>query len=396
MSTDQTLLFQLDRPGATAQLVYAPWATRTVKIEVKTAKDMPALRIRPKGIRPDEVKAGIFRAFPDDNNNFIISWGGGHEPGPCVRAKDFLKAFEQCIPVQAGSGAVLFFNVNHVGPAVPESATITFEAFEEKTNRVYATLRVRLLKPAQLPNHQARVKRYQKGVWQASGDSLLQYDSRWWPLPVSFVPGTADPLTIRRQNNSLVVWWGERESAVITDHTSPTILDDNAIYFDLFHFDEWHVALRIWFFWLDKNIGNGFFFGRHEVPDAERFDLLIRRRDGQVTLACTDLHWREIWGKVNKGETMRATLGLTLEVKGKLAEEELGKVLNVWQKEKGQDYQEPYNPIEYIRRLAAGLGPTRVVRGKGTEAHLPTIHNMTQVSEANRPSRMTSSDVRLG
>jgi hypothetical protein len=210
------------------------------------------------------------------------------------------------------------------------------------------------------------------------------------------VPGTADLLTVRRDQNNLRVFWGERETAVITDHTNPTILDDHAIYFDLSQFDEWHLALRIWFFWLDKNIGSGFFIGRHEVPDAERFDLLIRKKDGQVTLACTDLHWREMWGQINQGETMRATLGLNFETKTKLAEEELSKVLNIWQKEKGQDYIDPYNPIEYISRLAMGLGQERVVRGKGTEAHIPTIHNMTQVREPNRPSRMTSSDVRLG
>lgn len=396
MPTDHKILFQLDRPGATVRLDYTPWATRTLKVEIKTNKEMPALRVRPKGIRPDELKAGVFRAFPDNDNSLIISWGGGHEPGPCVRAKDFLKAFEQCQPVEPGSASVLFFNLTHIGPAVPDAATMTLEAFEEKTNRVYSTLRIYLQKPADFPANAMRLAQTKKGEWKASGDSMPTYDPRWWPGDVSYVPGTAESLTIRRVDNTLKVYWGERETAVITDHTSPTILDDNALYFDLFHFDEWHVALRLWFFWLDKNIGGGFFFGRHEVPDAERFDLLIRKRDGQVTLACTDLHWREMWGQVHKGEAMQATLGLNRETKQKLLNEEVGKLLNAWQQEKGQDYTEPYNPIEYISRLAAGLGPTRVVRGKGTEAHIPTIHNMTQISEPNRPSRMTSSDVRLG
>jgi hypothetical protein len=160
----------------------------------------------------------------------------------------------------------------------------------------------------------------------------------------------------------------------------------------LFDFDEWHVALRIWFFWLDANIGDGFFIGRHEVPDAERFDLLIRKKDGVVTLACTDLHWREVWGQV-VGGPLQATLGMSRETKLKLAQEKLNELWSVWEEGEEQHYDGIYNPTEdYIPRMARRFGQMIVVKKKGTEAHLPMLHNVTQTD----PSRWTSSDVRLG
>jgi hypothetical protein len=158
------------------------------------------------------------------------------------------------------------------------------------------------------------------------------------------------------------------------------------------------VALRIWFFWLDKNIGKAFFVGRHEVPDAERFDMLIRRQDGATTLACTDLHWRETWGRVTRGEPLKATLGLSREAKIKLAEGAMSKMWRVWQRAEDVDHKRPYNPLPYIERMAATLGQEAVgtVRAKGTEAHLPALQNVETTDEDGRPPRMTSSDVRLG
>ena len=50
------------------------------------------------------------------------------------------------------------------------------------------------------------------------------------------------------------------------------------------------------------------------------------------------------------------------------------------------------NPIDpYIRRLAAREA-TVTLKARGTEAHVPMLHNVEQ----RRPSRMTSSDVRRG
>ncbi|MCB9423065.1 MAG: hypothetical protein H6667_24915 [Ardenticatenaceae bacterium] len=393
----EVISFPLDRAPGTAKLVYRPWGTRTLKLSVSTGSVTPALRIRPSTIHPDDDANNIFRAYADDSDAFIISWGGGHEPGPCLKSKDVLHAFEQCTEMQPGDSSMIFFNVRHVGPDLPETATVTIEAYNEESGDVFAALPVTLQKPAAYPASAVRLLEASPNVWQPQGDMLAQYDPRWWPKDVAYVAAGDLPLAVVRQEASLSVQWQGKETATITDDTKPSILDMDGVAFELFYFDEWHVALRVWFFWLDANVGGGFFIGRHEVPDAERFDMLIRRADGYVTLACTDLHWREVWGEATSSP-LRATLGLSRETKLKLAEEELGKLWGTWKGDKQLEHDRVYNPMRFIERLAEERGKEQagVQRAKGTEAHLPMLHNVEQRFEEGKPPRMTSSDVRLG
>ena len=395
--TGETISFPLDEVPETAVLVYRPWGTRTLKLSVSTSSVTPALRIRPSTIHPDDTANKIYRAYADDSDAFIISWGGGHEPGPCLKSKDVLHAFEQCTEMEPGDSSMIFFNISHVGPDVPEAATVTIEAYNEENGAVFAALPVILQKPAAYPVGAVQFQETDSSVWQPQGDRLAMYDPRWWPKGVGYVAAGELPLTIKRQDTTLSIKWQGKEVATIADDTKPSILDMDGVAFELFHFDEWHVALRIWFFWLDAKVGGGFFIGRHEVPDAERFDMLIRRADGYVTLACTDLHWREVWGETT-GSPLRATLGLGRESKLKLAEEEMGKLWGTWKGEKQLDHSRVYDPMRFIARLAEEKGKESpdTLRAKGTEAHLPMLHNVEQRHEDGRPPLMTSSDVRLG
>ncbi|MCB8944585.1 MAG: hypothetical protein H6658_12615 [Ardenticatenaceae bacterium] len=390
--------FQLDKPGSGASIEYRPWGTSTLKVQVTTQTAMPPLRIRPQQVNLSETACGLFRAFADDSQSFIVSWGGGNEPGPCTKAEDYLMAFEKCVDLLPGDNSVVFFNVSHVGPDVPETAVITLQAYNETSGDVVASLPIQIKRVATYHEDAVQLVAAEPGLWRPQGSRLPTYDPRWWPRPVNYVPAGDLPLTIRKGSNELLVQWQGRNAATVTDHTQPTILDLGDISYELFQFDEWHVALRIWFFWLDKNIGKTFFVGRHEVPDAERFDMLIRRKDGATTLACTDLHWRETWGQVKRGEPLAATLGLSTDTKIKLAKEALGKVWQVWRRDEAVDHKRPYDPLTYIERMAATLGQESVgnVRAKGTEAHLPALVNVETSDQPGRPPRMTSSDVRLG
>ena len=390
--------FQLDQPGSGASIDYRPWGTSTLKVQISTKSAMPPLRLRPKNVHLAEAEAGLFRAFADDSEAFIVSWGGGNEPGPCTKAEDFLMAFEKCVDLEPGDSSVVFFNVGHVGPDVPETAVITLQAYNEESGDVVASVPIQVKRVAAYRDDAVQLIEAEPGLWQPTGNSLPTYDPRWWPRQVDYVPADDLPLAIQREGSELIVQWNGKTAATIEDYTEPTILDLGDISYELFKFDEWHVALRIWFFWLDKNVGSDFFVGRHEVPDAERFDMLVRRKDGVTTLACTDLHWRETWGIVKKGEPLKATLGLSTGTKIKLAKEALGKVWKIWQRDEEVDHQRPYDPMTYIERMAATLGQEAVgnVRAKGTEAHLPALVNVETTDRPGRPPRMTSSDVRLG
>ncbi|MCP4424747.1 MAG: hypothetical protein GY803_09660 [Chloroflexi bacterium] len=390
--TAEAISFPLDQNLDAATLTYRPWGTRSLKLVVSASSPTPALRIRPSAIRQSEVQSGIFRAYADDSDAFVVSWGGGHEPGPCLKSKDVLKAFETCTEMEPGDKSVIFFNVTHTGPDIPDAATVTIEAYNEDNKAVFASLPVRLEKPADYPETAVKIAANAPGQWQPQGDILPTYDPRWWPEEFSYVPTGELPLAIVRQDTTLSIQWQGKEVATITDDTKPTILDNRGVMFDLFQFDEWHVALRAWFFWLDANVGGGFFIGRHEVPDAERFDMLIRRADGRVTLACTDLHWREVWGEI-EGAPMRATLGLGREAKLKLAKEEMGKLFDFREDDDHDDDSEVNNPnADWIPRIAKMHGMMLTPKKKGTEAHLPMIHNLTQ----SNPDKFNSSDVRRG
>ncbi len=390
-----SLNFQLDQPNQGATYTYRPWGTSTLKIQVSTSSTMPPLRIRPKNRHSAEAEAGLFRGFADDSDAFVVSWGGGNEPGPCTKAEDLLVAFEKCVELTPEDSSVIFFNLRHVGPDVPESVTLTLQAYDEESGGVKATFPITVNRAPAYHEDAVQLAETAKGVWEPQGKSLPTYDPRWWPQAVEYVPVGELPLTIQHSSDRLHIHWDNKVAAVITDHTEPSILDLGDISFELFQFDEWHIALRIWFFWLDKNIGKDFFVGRHEVPDAERFDLLIRRNDGATTLACTDLHWRETWGQVKKGEPLEATLGLSAETKIKLAKEAWGKL---FKRDEEVDHKRPYSPLKYIHRLAETLGKEAVssVRAKGAEAHLPALQNVETNDRPDRPPRMTSSDVRLG
>ena len=398
-TTTNVVDFPLDTPSQPISLVYRPWSTRALRLTMSTQKAMPPLRIRPSHIRPEEREQRLFRAFAADSDAIMITWGGGHESGPCIKAEDFLGAFEKCAPLLPGDEAIAFFNVSHLGPDVPNMATIEFEAFIEETGEVVAKRTVQLQKPADYRTEAVQMKATEPGRWRPVGRFLPLYEPRWWLQPIAYQAAESWPLQIQQANNSLVVQWNDNVIATIEDTSTPSLLTTpEMLSFELFDFDEWHVALRIWFFWLDAALGEDVVAPQHEVPDAERFDLLIRKADGGVSLACTDLHWRETWGIVTPDEALRASIGLNKDVVLKLAQEQLGKLWDTWRREEAAEHKRPYNPHTYIQRLAASIGQNKAgtVRGKGLEAHLPALHNVTQIVEDGKPPRMVSSDVRLG
>ena len=411
---DLVIPFAMDEGDVRADqpLIYRPWGTRTIKVKTTTKTDLPRLWVRPQAVLPVEAALGIYRAYADDSRSFHITWGGGHECGPCVKSTDLLSAFETCAPLKVGDSGHLFFSLTHAGEQLPPSATVTLRAFEclSGNGKTVEQDRARLLLPIQLPPDLPpldEIMRVAPGehdnTWVVSdGCYLPVYDSRWWPsLGVAYEPSERPPLILRIEKGALLVEWGAPGNtvAVIEDYTNPSVLLlAETVSFELFAFDPWSVALRVSFFWVDKYVGGGFFVGRHEVPDAERFDLIIRRKDGRVLLAGTDLHWREVWARVLPGKILRATLGMSRDTAMKLAIEKWSETWNeIWAKalnrsEKGLDAGFPNNPVDpYIRRLAEREA-TVTVKAGGTEAHIPSLHNV----EMRRPPVMTSSDVRLG
>lgn len=391
---------------------YRPGGTRTIKIQIATRVDQEVpLRLR---WREAKRRDGMVCAYVGPNDDFVISWGGGHEPDPPVRTQDKWGAFEEVVPVLAKDAPnFTYFNITHVGNGdLPDSIPLTLEAYPDGGGAFVSSVTIRLVKPASIPANVMQISAVEQGQrWAVSqGDSLPEYDCRWWSSrTVVYTSASAPPLTIVREKNELLVHWAGTVVARILDQTKPPVLDRvNDLKFDLFHFDALgvrYVALRIWFFWLDKSVKSFAIggVGRHEIPDAERFDLLMRPGDGLVTLACTDLHWREMWGQITQ-PALQATVGLNSKQKAELGYEKLGELIHKEEKDSRRDY----NPLEYIQFLANDLAEKNeeTLRAKGSAAHVPSLNNVEQVvvdEEGNVLSvtqgtstehEMTSSDVR--
>jgi hypothetical protein len=404
MNTAQ-IIFPLDQGESTATLIYRPWGIRTLKIQVtvseEKAGDFPALRLRPRRMA-DTAATGMACGYADAGDAFLVSWGGGHEPGPCIKASDDGHV-EGCVPLAADDTSNIFLNLKHQGPATPETAVLTLEAYDPETDDVKASLAVTLQKPAAYPEDQMRLERREGGGWEMGNGRLLPaYDPRWQPhQEVTYRQVEPLPLAIRRDGRTLRVFWdGDKEIITIHDRTRPSMLDDDlppeqyapgGVDVELFDWDEEYVVLRVWFAWLNVNIP--FHVARlestqHEVPDAERFDFLIRKKNGKIALACTDLHWREMWG-VMDDMPVTASVGLTAGTLLKLAFDKVVMDKLV----KGQKL--PYDMLlGFVQRQAEDFArlddasEEKTVLAPGLQAHVPTLDNVTQ------SPNLTSRDVR--
>ncbi len=414
--TDSTIHISLDKPHLQPdqKMQYRPWGTRTIKFHFTTEIDLPRLSILPKNRLQQDMDLGIFHAYADNDPSLTLTWGGGHERGPNLKSKDVLSAFESSAPLQANESSYAYFQLTHSGNPLPDQATVTFttrpDGTEEWNPNITALNRfsIQLVLPTHLPPAE-QISRIipdaQGNSWSVyPGQYLPAYDSRWWPAKeIVYLPCDPPPIQISIVGRKLIIRWnlGDEPIAILEDYTDPPVmLLGGSIAFDLFMFDECTYVLRVWFMWVDKFIGEGRFVHRHEIPDVERFDMIIRRKDGRVILACTDLHWHEVWARVLPGKILHATLGMPREIALNLAREKLSEVWNeLWAmparlSNKGIDHiaQSNNNPVEpYIRRLASREA-TVTLKATGMEAHLPTLHNVEQ----RRPAVMTSSDVRLG
>ncbi len=389
--------YKLDLETADTQLMYAPWNVRTLKIRVSVSEDkqnkLPPLRLRPQ--RQVQMKGAVC-GLADESDAFLISWGGGHEAGPCIKADDEGHV-EGCVQLKANQTSNIFLNVHHRGPDTPETAVLSLEAYDPTNNQVYASLKVNLVKTAVDVSTIQRLTQTNPGVWEIkAGNSLPTYDPRWHPkADVAYVVANPLPLQIQQDEFKLRVLWDGKLIAVIDDRTRPSMLDANldsdkylpgGVYFDLFQWDAEFVVLRAWFFWLNTNIPDHIItVGRHEVPDAERFDFLIRRKTGHIGLACTDLHWREMWGRREEMEkTVTGYMGFTGST---LLRTGLNHILDtnmpsvlpgdlIIKKNLPNDLL-----LEFIKREAAAFAKAddkgkETLLDAGNQAHVPTLGNI--------------------
>jgi hypothetical protein len=306
-----------------AEAVYLPYGTRTLRLEVINQAGRPLkLWLRPE-TTPEGYPQHVVHGYADDDPELWVHWAGGEESGATVKMKDVLYKAVPAEVADDGSPHPVFLNLTHpAGDIRRRSVTLRAYTGEKAAEEpLDSTLTMNLAVPT---GTGMPVERPAQGLWNEdktllhfAGDTLPDYVSRWWASgtvnyrPAGDLPGQ---LSLDRKDNSLTLTLeadngGLRLVEILDNGWRPgqDSLGQRHVLGELFHFlEDRYYVVRLWFLWLDKRIGPA-----HEVPDAERVDVLFDVETGRVVFLGTDFHYREIWTYLKSEEpSPRVTLSV--------------------------------------------------------------------------------------
>jgi hypothetical protein len=382
-----------------AQADYLPFGTRTLAFEVKNSSgQLLKLWLRPE-CTPDDYPKNLVYGYGGDlsevDQDLLVHWAGGDEVGACVKMDEksplrdrSLKAWE-VVPVALGSGETqrVYLNLTHLSGGL-KTRKLVLTAVTDGDQQSIAGSRLDLtLNPPTVPFPEQVVR----AVWEANdqlnfyGSYIPNYVSRWWPEgQITYTPEAALPkrLTIELAGRKIRLQLHEAETDTRVTLAEVEDLDWKRglgevhqlrpLLPELFHLcnQRFYVA-RLWFLWLDKRIGE-----KHEVPDAERIDVLFDLQESAVRYMGTDFHYHETWGLLEQDEKYgQASLGLTL-----FNLDDFGRTLLSGLLESSEGNPITKIQLELCQDLAA--------RQTGPNAHVPLLRNVLFWQ------RLTSGDVR--
>ena len=386
---------------------YLPFGTRTLKLRV-TAEDPDALRGQRLILRSEHLPKSFGRrrlySHEDGTTHFRVSWGGGrNRTGACLSSADVM-VLNHKVPLQecreiGWQPSYVYLNVTHSnGPFdVPYHLLLGIhrEGAPQHEPPVQV-IPVTLTPPQQVSDGLVKQPfRYNPRTGSFVGAHVPGYLGRWWsPWQVRYVELASVPsLHIAHYENILAVEGrsapedhagGRPRIAEIADHIGfQGVVGDTRLFdAELYHLHGDYFVLRLWFSWLMEH---GIRTGLDEIPDAERFDLVIDAVANQVVFAATDFHWREVWVRAcaDAHAPVRGHLGLMSEsglqyVKDKLPvldsarESWLACVEEVLQQDNWSSGLRV--PSETVCTELRGPGQV-TSRGLGLEAHVPSLEN---------------------
>jgi hypothetical protein len=345
-----------------------------------TKPDLGPIWIHPQGYTRPDPKAddpARWRVYgtAEGDPNLWVAWGAGDERGFCVKTKDRFKIDKVPLPLNDDDFYYIYLHLIHRPhdpfAHMPTEKTLTVQATGED-GQVYGETTVRLTVPAAATNP---VRAHwdwdlDTGVsvitLKSADDGPAQlplYVSRWWPTrQVEYIPlddATAQflqnlKITYHRQPNGkdrsrIDVALGDTPLAEFSGELALPLHDYRLCSAEIFHFlDDYHLVVRLWFYWVHLGFSpdqlltfvppdrrakwraeaervhnglKGFLLPWHkseEVPDVERFDLLLDPSDLDTKYVGTDTHWQEFWSIVASGEPLQARIATLLDT-GKVA-----------------------------------------------------------------------------
>ncbi len=386
---------------------YLPFGTRTLKLRV-TARDTDQLRGQRLILRSEHLPKGFgrrsFYSHEQGTTHFRVSWGGGrNRPGACLSSADVVVLGHK-VPLQecrdiGWEPSYVYLNLTHLRGSWHTPYTLLLGVHREDAPKHEAPLQVTpvtLTPPRQVADGEVKHPlRFDQAAGCFVGRHVPSYLGRWWsPWQVRYVELPSIPaLFLASLGDILAVEWhsgpedrllGGQRIAEIADHIGLQSVAGDTRLFDaeLYHLHGDYFVLRLWFAWLMEH---GVRTALDEIPDAERFDLVIDAATRQVVFAATDFHWREVWARASAGpsEPVRGHLGLMSEsglqyVKDKLPVLDAARESWLAEVEKVLKQDSPRAglrlPAEVVSAELRDPDQPKT-RGIGLEAHVPSLEN---------------------
>ena len=357
---------------------YQPFGIKVLKLRIqRNQTSKPALKpiwIYPKGyVRPD-AKAddpALWRVYGTAENDadLWVAWGAGDERGFCVKTRDRFMIDKVPLPLDDDEFYYVYLHLIHRPQDpfahTPTEKTLTVQAIG-KDGQVHGEKTVRLTVPEKASNPvrahwdwdlDAGVSTITLRGADDGPAQLPLYVSRWWPVRhVEYVPlddamarSLADLRIIYQRRGQVDVLLGDTHLAEFTGDLALPLHDYRLCTAEVFRFlDDYHLVVRLWFYWVHlgfspeqlmtfvpperradwraeaervhKDLRGGLlsWHRREEVPDVERFDLLLDLTNLDEKFVGTDTHWQEFWALVEQGQPLRARIATLLDT-GKVA-----------------------------------------------------------------------------
>jgi len=297
---------------------YIPFSISTIKLLIQNKESSEIkVRIKPVKFQNDEDYCG---GFDDDKKGLKIIWGGGQENGLEVKVEEkknkhaFLFVFHRgTFNMLTEYKLTLQVDKNKVGSHI-----------ENTTEEIYIKLHpIQNISLIQNISHQKITKNSLYTKFTFDGDLVGYYYPRWYPELFDSIGGDTNnyyksvPLIkdisfkIFKKNKEI-----DKDRIVLNfkDNQIASIdgdMDGASYQIEAFRFNS-AIIIRLWFLWISKNQfrkrinlepflqekeKKGFdFFTNPELPDLERFDIVVSS-NGNIVAVCTDFHWQEYWYK---------------------------------------------------------------------------------------------------
>lgn len=321
--SDKPIKFLIPKEGETGwadpnTVHYLPHGTKILKIHPVLSEDILdqelGLILRPKNLALGGRVAG-HEDKPIGKPGLLVTWGGGQ-----VNTNGIHRT------VSHHPKGFCYFNVTHLpgDDGALKSYTLTFDVLNGNGSH-HSSLEIKLEPPPRSNEKFLRAtseKKPDANVFRFTGAQIPLYVARWWPtrqvhydpIPTGWLD-VLQRLEVRDYTpRERKVWVGL--SAMPGHGKDVTLLEiegelgNHQLLVEGFRFfDQKHFVLRLWFLWCNPSEG----VNLDEVPDAERFDLLLDCTNRTVKYIGSDLHWREWWGKQKSASPLSAKLGMLSE-----------------------------------------------------------------------------------